>query len=725
MSLTTRTKVKPPKELSATYSAVGGFAVTLRWTPVESGAQRSYFVVYRDDIELATGITENSYRDATVLEGEEHVYSVATVNVNETEGAPITIPEVQLPYYPVWQDGWSLSLIQGATSDVSARASDPRGTALTFDRNGGTAPAGVTFSSVGVISIGASVVAGDYDVGLRATGVSGLASTYSLQLTIQALLQAPGTPINLVVGAASTSALNVSWDRAASGSAPADYTVEYSTSASGPWTDKPHSGTATSTQITGLSTDTLYYVRVSASNSAGSSSYITASGRTNASAGQADFIIPVSTAARTISNATTTAYGSTSWASLATGSKTKPQAGDIIELAAGTHGKITLTINGTSSGDITVRANQSARSILSVATTFVLTVDSCTYLTIDGGTIGSQYGLLITAPSASSGVGHFIKYAGFNHHVTLKNFEVDGKITSFSAVTGVPIGVGLHDNTLLRTAYPGVFQQHDNVVENFYVHNVKGEGIYGGPNFSTGACPLKNMTIRNGLIEDTGRDAIQVKCWWEGTNKIHGIVGRRIGLNSNDEAGQRFGVSVLSGQADVYDIDIDGCGESGVQFYTQSGPDAGVTFNGFGPYTAFNSKCYNALIANAGQIDTGTVNTGHGVTVSTDSSARVKTTPQIFNITAVNCEGYGVNIGTAGAGFVRNSVLIGNGLGAYTLGSGGTTQSNNKTTGTLTAEYRLTAEDAAVGTIGTDISATDLDGVSRSGTASKGAYEYA
>lgn len=724
MSLSTRTKVKPPRELSATYSAVGGFAVTLRWTPIESGAPRSYFVVYRDNTELASGITENSYRDATVLEGEAHVYSVSTVNVNETEGELNPAPEVQLPYYPLWEEGWSLSLLQGATSDVSARASDPLDTALTFDRNGGTAPSGVTFSSAGALSIGPTVVAGDYTVGLRATGVSGLASTYSLPLTVQSALQAPLPPINLVVGAASTTALNVSWDRAASGDAPADYTVEYSTSDTGPWTNKPHSGTGTTTQITGLVAGTLHYVRVKASNSVGSSSYTTGSGRTNAASGQADFIIPASSAARTISNATNTAYGSTSWASLATGSKTRPTAGDIIELAAGTHGKITLAINGTASGDITVRANQSARSILSVATTFVLTVNGCTYLTIDGGTIGSQYGLLITAPSASSGVGHFVKYVGFNHHVTLKNFEVDGKIASFTAVSGVPIGVGLHDNNLLRTTYPGVFQQHDNVVENFYVHNVRGEGIYGGPNFSTGALPLKNMTIRNGLIEDTGRDAIQVKCWWEGSNKIHGIVGRRIGLNSDDEAGQRFGVSVLSGQADVYDIDIDGIGESGVQFYTQSGPDAGVSFNGFGPYSSFASKCYNALIANAGQIDTGTVNTGHGVTVGTDSAARVKTTPQIFNVTAVNCEGYGVTIGTAGAGFVRNSVLLNNGLGAYSVGSGGTTQSSNKTSGSLTAEYRLTAEDAATGSIGVDISATDLAGVSRSGTASKGAYEY-
>jgi len=556
------------------------------------------------------------------------------------------------------------------------------------------------------------------------TSVSSTATPAST-VTINTVVVVPDVPTNLEVVAASTSQLDVSWAAGPNGATPTGYRLQRATSLAGPYSTV-YEGAGTNYSDTGLAASTTRYYKVLAKNGVNESSYSTpVSGTTQTdSTGIADFIIPASSAARTISNATTTAYTGTTWASLATGSKTRPQAGDIIELAAGTHGKLTLTINGSSSGNITLRANQSARSIVSVATTFVLTVQSCTYLTIDGGMIGSQYGLLVTAPSASSGVGHFIKYAGFNHHVTLKNFEVDGKITNFSAVTGVPIGVGLHDNTLLRTAYPGVFQQHDNVVENFYVHRVKGEGIYGGPNFSTGACPLKNMTIRNGVIEDTGRDAIQVKCWFEGTNKIYSIRGRRIGLNPDDEAGQRYGVSVLSGQADVYDIDIDGVGETGIQFYTQAGPDANITFNGYGPYTTFASKCYNVLIANAGQIDTGTVNIGHGVAVGTDNSARVKTTPQIFNITAVNCEGYGVNLGVASGGFLRNCVLLGNGSGAYNLGGGGTTQSNNKTTGSLTATYRLTAEDAASGTIGIDISVTDLDGISRSGTASKGAYEF-
>ena len=70
-----------------------------------------------------------------------------------------------------------------------------------------------------------------------------------------------------------------------------------------------------------------------------------------------------------------------------------------------------------------------------------------------------------------------------------------------------------------------------------------------------------------------------------------------------------------------------------------------------------------------------------------------------------------------------NNVLLNNTGGAYSAGSSSAT--NNKTTGSVSASYRLTSEDAAVGSIGTDISATDLDGVSRSGTASKGCYEYA
>jgi len=78
-----------------------------------------------------------------------------------------------------------------------------------------------------------------------------------------------------------------------------------------------------------------------------------------------------------------------------------------------------------------------------------------------------------------------------------------------------------------------------------------------------------------------------------------------------------------------------------------------------------------------------------------------------------------------GAGFVRNNVLIGNTSGTTSLSTGGTTAANNKTSGTLTAEYRLTSADLAVGTIGVDIASTDYDGDTRvGGSADKGAYEY-
>jgi hypothetical protein len=414
------------------------------------------------------------------------------------------------------------------------------------------------------------------------------------------------------------------------------------------------------------------------------------------------------------------------------------QPGDTIIIEGdvnGNRGPLMITnANGSASSRITIRNPTTKRINLgaTAASTFVFVVNGCSYVTIDGGFVGSQYGLLFTAPNSSSGVGHFVKLVGFNHHVTIRNFEVDGKITSFSTASGVPIGVGLHDNLLLRTSYPGVFQQHDLLVENFYIHNVRGEGIYAGPNWTTGACPLKDIEICNGLIEDTGRDGCQVKAWYEGENSIHDLVCNRVGRNSNDEAGQRFGISVASGKADVYNNVINGSGESGIQFYTQNGPDSDVTFNSYGPYSEFISQCYNNLVHDTGLIDTGTVNAGNGIIVSADSSLRVKTTPKIYNNTCVAIENYGVNISTAGAGFLRNNILLDCGTAAYSLGSGGTTQTNNLTVGTVSntfvapelENYHLKAEQTAAGTIGIDISSADIEGTSRAGTASKGAYEF-
>lgn len=189
MTVSTRTKVKPPRSLSATVSLTNGFAVSLHWTPIESGAPRSYFVVYRDDEELTSGLTLSSFRDATVLGGVLHDYRVSSVLVTEMESPASDPSYVTVPGYPVWESGWSVTLSANSHQSVSARASDPLGTSLTFSRAGGTAPAQVTVNSSGDV-LNTSAAGGSYTVIIRADNGS-LYSDVTVSITIAATNQPP------------------------------------------------------------------------------------------------------------------------------------------------------------------------------------------------------------------------------------------------------------------------------------------------------------------------------------------------------------------------------------------------------------------------------------------------------------------------------------------------------------------------------------------------------
>lgn len=393
-----------------------------------------------------------------------------------------------------------------------------------------------------------------------------------------------------------------------------------------------------------------------------------------------------------------------------------------ISNAVGTSGSRIYIKNPT-----TKRVNIGASGVSS----FVFELDSCRYVTVDGSNYGGEtYGINTTRPTSSTtGVTCFMKFTGLCQYVTLRYFEIDGKATSYGG-GGVPNGLQAHDNTYSRTTHAGDWWE-GHIVEAFYIHNVVGEGIYCGANFTTGAIPMRNITVRNGLITSTGRDGIQVKGWWSGTNSIHDLTITRCGRNSPDEAGQRFGISVLSGQADVYDNVITDCGESGIQVYVQSGPDEGTTYTGYGSFSNFTCAVYNNVVARSGQINVAPVNVGHGVTIGADGAARVPPLVSVYNNTLVSNEGYGValNVNASSSCVVQNNILLDNGSGSTSNGPGATIN-NNLTTGAQSTvfvapesdNYNLASEQAVTAGL---TSATDIEGASRAGTASKGAYEYA
>ena len=429
----------------------------------------------------------------------------------------------------------------------------------------------------------------------------------------------------------------------------------------------------------------------------------------------ATYVIPASTAARTLNG------GSASgWASF--GPNRAPRGGDIIELAAGNHGTLIFNnLTGTSSDNrITVR-NGSGQVVITSSATNAVTYSGCQYVDFVFDNAGQAYGLKIQATSASAAFDKGIKAEGDNSYVRWAYVEIDGRRTSWTSAVQ-PIGFFGHHQYTTRSG--GLFQQDHIVVDHCYIHHMAGEGIYFGPNYSNGSRPLRNIEVAHNLITDCGRDGFQGKCFFEGTNSVHDNEVWRCGRNTADtQAGQRFGLSINSGKADFYNNKIYESGESGIQVFTQNGPGTSA-FSGYGPYSSFDCEIYNNLIVDSGVIDNAPVNTGHGITLGAGDATYCLPRGYVYNNTVVGSEGDGISFGSnTNAGWIRNNVLLNNAGGAYSAGT--SSASNNKTTGSVNASYRLTSEDAAVGSIGTDISATDLDGVSRSGTASKGCYEYA
>ena len=241
------------------------------------------------------------------------------------------------------------------------------------------------------------------------------------------------------------------------------------------------------------------------------------------------------------------------------------------------------------------------------------------------------------------------------------------------------------------------------------------------------------MTFRDGVIEDTGREGIQAKSWLEGTNEIYNIDCRRVGRNASvDEPNQTSGISVLDGKANIYNCRVFEAGGQGIQYYNNGVFSTGnALFENYGPYTTMVSECYNNVSADGGQVTPSA--SKDGITVGAAAGA-IKPRVHVYSNSVANNpeDGISTNGNADAATVVENNIILGNGGSATSLSAGGTGV-GNYTTGTAAAtfaaptteDFTLIAERAAAGTLGTNYSATDIDGTSRAGTASRGAYEYA
>lgn len=414
--------------------------------------------------------------------------------------------------------------------------------------------------------------------------------------------------------------------------------------------------------------------------------------------------------------------------------------GDIVQFSSGTYGSFDLTnVVGNSSQPVQIIGPSSGVATFRGDSGFVFEVTGCEYFTIDGwkGSTAadtadtSNFSIKVTySTQASSNPTSYFKMTPSSTRKTPSNCTIRGVWIDGGWTTGTRsshIGMQVHHNGASRVSGPFVGDWQENVIiEYCRAERCYGEGFYFGPNYSSNSIPLRNMTFRYNYMANNGRDGMQCKCWWSGTNKIHGNYVYNCG-NRTDEAGQCFGLSLLSGVANIYDNWVEQSGESGIQLYVQNGPS--TTESGYGSFPTFECEVYNNVVIDAGQ--TGP-NVGHGITVGASNSTITNVTPYLYNNTLYNNQGNGINVGSnADAGWARNNIAVGNGSAGISMSVG--TSTNNTTSGTpstifvaSTSPYnmKLKSEISASGTIGTDISATDIIGVSRSGTSSRGAYEF-
>lgn len=110
-----------------------------------------------------------------------------------------------------------------------------------------------------------------YDFRVSATNATGTGPvSATVSATTAASLAAPGQVTGLTAGTAGTTTMPLTWTAPATGGAPSDYVVEYKASASGTWLLFTDGVSVTpSATVTGLTSDTSYDFRVSATNATG------------------------------------------------------------------------------------------------------------------------------------------------------------------------------------------------------------------------------------------------------------------------------------------------------------------------------------------------------------------------------------------------------------------------------------------------------------------------
>jgi len=400
--------------------------------------------------------------------------------------------------------------------------------------------------------------------------------------------------------------------------------------------------------------------------------------------------------------------------------------GDTITLASGTRGPLTIkNCNGSSTRPIVIRNDADGSSPTVVqrssgsAGGFVMECDDCIGVTIDGGTKwrgapdGTTYGIKITM-SAGGSPSSFLKFSGMSRYVTIRNVEIDG---AWPRVANDGIGIQIKDQNIKKASYPSAWREYITIDEN-YLHNLEGEGMYIGANWPMGELPIRNLEVRNNRIEDIGWEGMQIKGAIGGAS-IHHNTLRRVGKRS--DKGQLSGISLLDGNGKIYANWVEKPGDSGIKHYLQYLPKS---------YGDQSVEIYNNVVVDTGQVG---VLGSYGV-VSANQSGYARPLPKIYNNTIVRSKDSGVKVGGDAAGGLIRDNLITDAGGTAVTGPSNISKLNNFVGSTSQASFvaassmnfKLQPSSPARNSGGSAFPSVDIDGVPRpqDGDSDRGAYEY-
>ena len=273
--------------------------------------------------------------------------SAVTITVGGTTPPPPPTPNQP----PVFSEGTSttrsIAENTGAGQNIGnpVSATDGDNDRLTYSLEGADARAFTIISGSGQLRTRSGVTydyetKNSYSVTVRVQDSKGGSATISVTITLTDENEAPGRPDAPTVTASTLNSLSLRWTApTTSGSAISDYDIQYR-AAGGSFNDWPHTGTGTTTTITGLTANTRYEVQVRARNAQGVSNWS-----------------PSATGTTTANQSPIFSEGTSTTRSIAENTGAGQNIGNPVSATDGDNDQITYSLEGRDASAFTIQSN--------------------------------------------------------------------------------------------------------------------------------------------------------------------------------------------------------------------------------------------------------------------------------------------------------------------------------------------------------------------------------